>query len=61
MAKKKKRAIPEAMKPWLKFGPGCQKESGVKPFKKQTAAQKKKVELCVMRNARLARMKIAGK
>lgn len=55
------RKIPPKMKAYLKFGFTCQKEAGVRPFKKRTAAQKRAVNACVMRKARSAGMKLSGK
>lgn len=55
------RKIPAKMKPYLKFGYACAKEEGVKPFKKQTAAEKKAINACVIRKERAARMRAAGK
>lgn len=53
------RKISPVMKAHLKFGYGCAKAAGVKPFKKRTPAQKKAVNACVMKKARAAGMKIA--
>lgn len=55
------RKIAPAMRPWLKFGHGCAEQAGVKPFKPRSAAQKRAVRACVMKKARAAGMKIAGK
>lgn len=55
------RKVPDAMKPWLKYGFSCRKTLGLKPFKKSTPAQKKKLKACVMAKARAAGMKISGK
>lgn len=54
------RKIPAAMKPWLKFGPTCQRAAGIKPFKKQSAAQKRAVKACVTKKARAAGMSMGG-
>jgi len=35
------------MKAWAKNGKRCRAKFGIKPFKKMTAAQKKKVSKCV--------------
>ena len=60
MAKKGRKTAPK-MQAWLKFGYGCRKTLGIKPFKKSTPAQKKRLEACVMQKARGAGMKVAGK
>lgn len=54
MAKK----TPPKMKAWLKYGHSCRKAMGMKPFKKSTASQKRKLTACVMAKARTAGMKV---
>jgi hypothetical protein len=54
----KKRKIAPKMKAHLKFGYACKKALGIKPFKKSTAAQKRKVNACVMAKARTAGMPV---
>lgn len=48
MARKKKRKLPNA----LKITRQCALEVGIKPFKKWTKAQKKKVAACRARKSR---------
>jgi hypothetical protein len=55
MAKKK---VAPKMKAWLKFGHSCKKALGMKPFKKSSAPQKRKLTACVMAKARSAGMKV---
>lgn len=52
------RKVAPKMKAWLKYGHGCRKALGMKPFKKGTSAQKKKLSACVMAKARAAGMKV---
>jgi hypothetical protein len=53
-----KRKTAPKMQAWLKFGYACRKTLGIRPFKKSTPAQKKRLEACVMQKARGAGMKI---
>lgn len=53
-----KRKVAPKMKAWMKFGCGCKKTLGMKPFKKSSPAQKRKLEACVMAKARTAGMKV---
>jgi hypothetical protein len=43
-----KRKLPEM----LKIRNTCRKEEGVEPFQKETPAQKKKIEACVLRKSK---------
>lgn len=56
-----KRKTSPKMQAWLKFGYGCRKDLGIKPFKKSTPAQKRRLEACVMSKARAKGIKVAGK
>jgi hypothetical protein len=57
MAKK----ISPKMKAWLKFGYKCRKDLGIKPFKKSSPGQKRKLVACVTAKARTIGIKMAGK
>ena len=61
--RKKKRKVSPAMLPWLRFSYPCMEEMGLKlkKGKKWTAAQKKRHKACVMKKARAAGLKVAGK
>lgn len=56
-----KRKPAPKMQAWLKYGYSCRKDLGIKPFKKSTAAQKRRLTACVMSKARAAGLKVAGK
>jgi len=56
-----KRKTSPTMKAWLKYGYSCRQDLRIKPFKKSTPAQKRKLTSCVMAKARSAGMKVAGK
>ena len=49
------------MKAWLKYGYSCRTDLKIKPFKKSTPAQKRRLTACVMSKARAAGMRVAGK
>lgn len=56
-----KRKISPVMKAWSKYSWPCRQAEGLTNIrKKPTAAQKKKLEVCVMKKARAAGLKIAG-